>query len=224
MRAECTRGLGKKLLPKAGNSLPRVPPDVLPPVVMVTELSFPFLFRVSLTAGTIVVFWNVLIASIGLQNGTRLACRSLLIGMKMLRIAAFVGLIASPVTAQTAQQQIDLTRGYLECASVSGNTERLQCYDAMQQGFLDFASDISESVAAGTSDCEIEDFNYRPHGSVGIELTGSMSCPSGRMDYRLYNGEEFLTAGFTYFQGYSLRVLEDVLPVPENLSIRYTVE
>lgn len=95
------------------------------------------------------------------------------------------------------------------CAEIGDEQLRLKCYDAVAQG-------------PGSS-CKMEDFTYSDYGS-GLKVSGSMTCPKGRMDYRLYDGDDkLLVSGFTYFQGYSLQILERV-PPPSELNIKYSVE
>lgn len=95
------------------------------------------------------------------------------------------------------------------CAEIGDEQLRLKCYDAVAQG-------------AGSS-CKMEDFTYSDYGS-GLKVSGSMTCPKGRMDYRLYDGDDkLLVSGFTYFQGYSLQILERVA-APSELNIKYSVE
>lgn len=109
--------------------------------------------------------------------------------------AIFIGVSASPIFAQ--------------CSSIEDDTKRLECYDA--------ATDSSPAP------CEIEDFNFMQHGS-GLKITGAMTCSNGRMNYRLYDGNEnFLTAGFTYFEGHSLIIMERISP-PNRINIKYSVE
>ncbi len=115
---------------------------------------------------------------------------------KILSMAAiFVGVSASPIFAQ--------------CSIIENDAERLECYDA--------------AVKNLPEPCEIEDFAFDSYGS-GLKLTGAMTCSAGRINYRLYDGDDnFLVAGFAYFDGYSLVTMEDV-PAPEMLNIKYSVE
>ncbi|WP_306150617.1 hypothetical protein [Roseovarius sp. MMSF_3281] len=96
-----------------------------------------------------------------------------------------------------------------QCADITDSEKRLECYDAMA------------NQASGV--CEIEDFNYSTRGSY-LKVTGAMTCADGKMNYRLYDGDDnFLTAGFTYFEGYALTILERI-EAPDRLNIKYSIE
>lgn len=94
----------------------------------------------------------------------------------------------------------------------------------MKKPVLGIAAGVCAFIASASAAlaCDIEDMSYRTeHGYIII--TGAMSCPSGRIDYRLYDGDEkFVTAGSTFFQGHVLQIMERG-DGPPSISIRYTI-
>lgn len=96
-----------------------------------------------------------------------------------------------------------------ECAGITNEGERLACYDA-------------QAKKAGDA-CSLEAFNFSPFGD-GFKLTGAMTCAEGRLDYRLYDGDDkFLVSGFTYFQGHAVQIIE-MMPAPDQINIKYSVD
>ena len=91
----------------------------------------------------------------------------------------------------------------------------------MIRNALAAAAALTLGTAAAAA-CEIEDMSYRTeHGFIII--SGAMSCPSGRIDYRLYDGDEkFVVAGTTFFQGHVLQIME-VGEGPPDINIRYSI-
>lgn len=94
-----------------------------------------------------------------------------------------------------------------ECSEIVDDAERLACYDD-----------------AATAECKVGDWRYyrQVPGVLGIE--GVSNCRSGRLDFQLYEGDEFLAAHTTFISGFGFKTFVDVPGFPPNLGMRYVID
>lgn len=114
---------------------------------------------------------------------------------------------------------------YLECFNIKdSDDDRLTCYDSLSRKMLILSNSLRGRIHNSSGGCKIEAWNFKNQSNT-IKLTGSTTCSSGRLDYRLYteNGGQFITSGFTYIKGFAFQTYADGSPQDELL-IRYTIE
>jgi hypothetical protein len=72
--------------------------------------------------------------------------------------------------------------------------------------------------------CRIEDWTYADKGS-SIYLNGTATCSTGKLIYRLYDGEtgEFIASDFTFIEGFAFQSYTDGR-TPDKLRMKYVVE
>ena len=70
--------------------------------------------------------------------------------------------------------------------------------------------------------CAVEATSYSQRGSHTY-VTGATTCAAGRLDYRIYSGEQFITSGFTYFQGYAFQFYAPGA-LPEGFEMKYEIQ
>lgn len=83
-----------------------------------------------------------------------------------------------------------------------------------------------QQTAQNTADstCKIEDWTYSEKAG-SIYLNGSTTCKSGKLIYRLYDGEtdEFIASDFTYIDGFAFQSYTDGR-MPKSIKIKYVIE
>lgn len=141
----------------------------------------------------------------------------------MFRFAAMASTIllapSGATWADTARAVLDLSQSYRSCAASGDDAQRLNCYEALSPKIIA----VTESVTADISQpCIIEDWNYSRKAGAAY-ITGATSCASGRLNYRLYDGEKFLVSGFTYIKGFAFQAYADAPSLPE-MQIKYSIE
>lgn len=142
----------------------------------------------------------------------------------MSRFSALLGsfFIAIPCvgSADIATSAIDFSKSYRACFAMTESAEdRAVCYDALIPKVIGLTASVTKEVQTG---CKIEDWNYSRKAKSAY-ITGSTTCESGRLNYRLYDGEKFLSSGFTYIKGFAFQAFADVPSIAE-MNIKYTIE
>ena len=98
--------------------------------------------------------------------------------------------------------------------------ERLTCYDDMSPKVADLTMEVANVTSPG---CQIEDWNYEGMAQKMV-IRGAATCASGRLDFRLYDGDKFLTAGTTFIQGFAFETIASVWPIPATAQINYVID
>ena len=96
-------------------------------------------------------------------------------------------------------------------------------------GALIFAAGTTAWGQQSLGACKIEDWRWRMDALGGMWIEGATTCPSGRIKIRAYSvvgdDERFLGVMDTWIEGYTFNdYIHDVAPVPQKISIRYTIQ
>lgn len=146
--------------------------------------------------------------------------------MRIFAALAGVMCMSAPVQvwADDADSLLEVFQGYKSCFEVRDSDQnRLACYDGLAAPI----SKIVENFTANNSTptCEVEDWTPSMRGSKTY-MTGSLTCESGRLDYRIYDKETdtFLASGFTFFQGYAFRDYPGVSEWPATSELKVVID
>ena len=143
----------------------------------------------------------------------------------MFRTAALFGALAIvfPLSAKSdiAEETLGFSQSYRECFTIrDSESDRLSCYDAILPQLADLMERASSDIGPK---CQIEDWNYEGMAQKTV-IRGAATCASGRLDFRLYDGDEFLTAGTTFVRGFAFETIASVWPIPKAMQIKYVIE
>ncbi|WP_406646846.1 hypothetical protein QEZ52_00255 [Aliisedimentitalea scapharcae] len=140
-------------------------------------------------------------------------------------LGALCGLVlvpVAPVFGEDMELKLKFSERYLACAreNLGDDPARLACFDELMRDLPKWLEEGFVPVAS----CEIEDWKMQLRGNLPY-MTGATTCPSGRLTYRMYDGEtgEFVTSGFTYFEGYAFRDYPDTEAWPNSVDLKYTI-
>lgn len=142
----------------------------------------------------------------------------------MLKIIALAGpaisLIPAQLSADVAEATLKLSKAYRACFEMQADEKaRLECYDALPPQIEAVTLAVTSNL---TGDCKIEDWSYSRRGSNAY-IVGAATCESGKLNYRLYSGETFLTSGFTYIEGFGFQAYA-AIPELAEMQIKYTIK
>jgi hypothetical protein len=81
--------------------------------------------------------------------------------------------------------------------------------------------DLAEKTSGS---CAIEDWKYAEKAN-NIYLNGTTTCPSGKLIYRLYDGQSgaFIGSNVTFIEGYAFQSYTDGV-TPKSVRIKYVIE
>lgn len=134
----------------------------------------------------------------------------------MIRSSVLIGTLLAPVNA-VADPIVELSAGYIACfQQQSDDTARLACYD----GLTDKVAAATTSPKAG---CQVDGWNLTKMGKQ-IHMSGSTSWSSGRLNCRLFDGDNFLASGFTFSQGYAFQEYTDLNGAPAGMTMKFLID
>ncbi|WP_407473531.1 hypothetical protein [Sulfitobacter sp. PM12] len=123
-------------------------------------------------------------------------------------------------SADVAEATLKLSKAYRACFEMQADENaRLECYDALSPQIAAVTLAVTGDV---TGKCKIEDWSYTRKGS-NAHIVGAATCESGKLNYRLYDGETFLTSGFTYIEGFGFQTYA-AIPELAEMQIKYTID
>lgn len=132
--------------------------------------------------------------------------------------------IAVPAQAEVSPDQIRVVQNYLNCYQgiVDGtpDAERLACYDALAGDMADW---ISGGSIPGHDPCRLDGVSHSYRSGM-VTITGSATCANATIHYRIFDGDEFVTAGTGYIRGSALSTITSIPRNPQNFTMKYSIE
>jgi hypothetical protein len=138
-------------------------------------------------------------------------------------LLAFASLLVAAGAVHAAEDldfRLLVVQEFKSCTPMD-DAERLVCFDDLSERLPDMAL---AGVDTDSPPCTVEAWKPQMRGHLPY-LTGSATCATGRLSYRLHDGEtgEFLASGFTYLKGFAFQDYPDIEQWPGRVDMRHTI-